>query len=77
MENNTNINFPNKLDSYKIQERIGSGSYGKIYKISLKDKGNNNFYALKQIELLNWKKNLYGKNEYLEKFKKKQIYYKN
>ena len=69
MENNTNINFPNNLDSYKIQERIGSGSYGKIYKISLKDKGNNNFYALKQINSNKWNWNLDGNNEYLEKFK--------
>ena len=56
MENNTNINFPTQLNSYKILERIGSGSYGIIYKISLKDKENNNiFYALKQIDILNMK----------------------
>ena len=70
MENNTNINFPTQLNSYKILERIGSGSYGIIYKISLKDKENNNiFYALKQIDLLNWRGNLYERNEFFEKVK--------
>ena len=70
MENNTNINFPTQLNSYKILERIGSGSYGIIYKISLKDKENNNiFYALKQIDLNNWRRNLYERNEFFEKVK--------
>ena len=70
MENNTNINFPTQLNSYDLKEVIGIGSPGVfVYKITIKDKENNNLYALKQIDSNKWNRILNGKNEFFEKVK--------
>ena len=61
-------NFPKKLDSYIIQERIGSGTYGVIYKVSLEE-DKDNFYALKKIDLFLKNKYLDGEDEFYKKIK--------
>ena len=49
MLNEENMTFKEKLKGYKIKEKIGVGSYGKVYKVEKE----NIIYVLKQIPLNN------------------------